>query len=244
MQRVQKLLSTYGHSSRRKAEELIEQGRVKVNGKTIKLGDKALETDSITVDNKIIKKPRKVYIAFNKPRGCLTALNDSHLKTIFDYIKLKDRVFPVGRLDYNTSGLLLLTNDGDFANSIAHPSNEIKKTYRVRLDQPLGSSQTRAIEEGVLLDDGKTSPAKIFRLDATTLEITIHEGKNRIVRRIFEALGTKVLSLERIRIGKLELADLKPGRYRPLTPYDIQRIFPKKRPNSPRNEKENRETKE
>lgn len=227
MDRVQKIISASGFTSRRKAEELISQGKVQVNGKTIKLGDKASSQDTITIEGQILKKPRKIYLAFNKPRGCITALEDSKFKTIFDYLKIKERVFPVGRLDFNTSGLLLLTNDGDFANNIAHPRYQIKKTYRVRIDHPLTSSQTKMIEEGILLEDGKTSPAKLFKIDSTNLEITIHEGKNRIVRRIFEQLGCKVLTLERIAIGKLELGDLKIGRYRALTPYDIERIFPK-----------------
>ena len=128
MHRVQKLLSNYGYCSRRKAEELIELGEVKVNGKVISLGDKATENDEITVNGRIVKAPKRIYLIFHKPTRCVTALEDKYHKTIFEYINLKERVFPIGRLDYNTSGLLLLTNDGDFANRIMHPRYEVKKT--------------------------------------------------------------------------------------------------------------------
>ena len=125
--RIQKLMSNFGYCSRRRAEEIIQENRVKVNGKLITIGDKCKETDRISVDGIPIKKEIKVYLIFNKPPKCVTALKDEKYKTVMDYIKVKERVFPVGRLDFNTSGLLLLTNDGDFANKIMHPSNEIKK---------------------------------------------------------------------------------------------------------------------
>lgn len=225
MHRVQKLLSNYGYCSRRKAEELIEQGRVKVNGKVISIGDKAKETDNIYVDNEQVKRQKKVYFMFNKPVGCVTALKDSTFDTVMDYINIKERVFPIGRLDYNTSGLLLFTNDGDLANRIMHPRHETKKTYLAGLRDKITDKQINQIEKGVMLKDGKTSPAKVRKHKNDLIEITIHEGKNRIIRRILEKLNLKVRFLKRTRIGKLELRDLKAGKYRFLTGKDIKKIF-------------------
>jgi len=216
MQRVQKLLSNYGYCSRRKAEELIIAGKVKVNGKLITIGDKAELTDKITVDNKEVQKENKVYLIFNKPVGCVTALTDPKYKTVIDYIKIKERVFPVGRLDYNTSGLLLLTNDGDFAHAIMHPSKEIDKTYLVSLPADITKEQIVELEQGVELEDGKTSPAKVKQLK-NAFEITIHEGKNRIVRRMCTKIGLKIKTLHRIKVGPLALGPVKQGKYRNLT---------------------------
>ncbi|MFH1053584.1 MAG: pseudouridine synthase [Candidatus Woesearchaeota archaeon] len=225
MFRVQKLLSKYGYCSRRKAEQLIQEGRVKVNGKVITIGDQATENDKISVDDKIVKGQRLVYLMFNKPLGCVTALTDSTFDTIMDYIDIKERVFPIGRLDYNTSGLLLLTNDGDFANKVMHPRYETNKTYLVGLQNPIKDKDLDKIRGGISLDDGMTSPAKVKRKNSTMLEITIHEGKNRILRRIFEKLGYKVKFLQRIKVGKLGLGNLKPGKYKQLTKEDLDLIF-------------------
>jgi 23S rRNA pseudouridine2605 synthase len=223
--RVQKLLSNYGYCSRRKAEKLIEQGMVKVNGKTITIGDKASEKDKISVDGKLINKEKKIYLIFHKPLKCVTALRDKQYKTVIDYIDIKERVFPIGRLDYNTSGLLLLTNDGDFANSIMHPRYEIKKTYLVEVDRPVTNIGKKQLEQGVLLKDGLTEPAKINIISPTSFEIQIHEGKNRIVRRMVSALGYKVTSLSRVSIGKLPLGKLKLGGFRKLMPKEMKKIF-------------------
>ncbi|MBT3582832.1 rRNA pseudouridine synthase [Candidatus Woesearchaeota archaeon] len=221
MHRVQKLISNYGYCSRRKAEELIDEGRVEVNGKVISLGNKATDSDKITVDGKLISKQERVYLMFNKPLGCVTALKDPKYKTIMHYIKIKSRVFPIGRLDYNTSGLILLTNDGDFANKIMHPRYEIKKTYRVELNKPLSEQHILQISKGVTLEDGKTAPAKVRQVDKTTAEIILHEGKNRIVRRIFNSLGYKIRKLERIQVGSIKLGKLESGKYTELTPKQI-----------------------
>ncbi|MBU0536156.1 MAG: rRNA pseudouridine synthase [Nanoarchaeota archaeon] len=223
--RVQKLLSNYGYCSRRKAEKFIEEGRVRVNGKTISIGDKASESDEITVDGYPVQGQEKVYLMLNKPHGCVTALSDSRYKTVMEYIPVKERVFPIGRLDYNTTGLLLFTNDGDFANNVMHPRYEIKKTYLVEIDAPITPQDIRMIESGVILEDGKTSKSKIKKISPDQVEITIHEGKNRIVRRIFKVLGYKVLRLKRIRIGKLDLGNLMPGKHKRLTETDIKKIF-------------------
>tara|TARA_Y100000310_G_C20625212_1_gene785467 strand:- start:766 stop:1446 length:681 start_codon:yes stop_codon:yes gene_type:complete len=225
MHRVQKLLSNYGYCSRRKAEELIEQGMVKVNNKVVFLGDKASETDKIYVDGKLVNKQKKVYLIFNKPLHCVTALNDIQHKTVLDYIKIKERVFPIGRLDYNTTGLLLLTNDGDFANKVMHPRYETKKTYKAEIDRLISNKEIKKIESGIELEDGKTSPAKVNILKGNSVEITIHEGKNRIIRRILKKIGINTISLERVKVGKLSLGNLKPGKYKELTKKDMEKIF-------------------
>ncbi|MBT3836349.1 rRNA pseudouridine synthase [Candidatus Woesearchaeota archaeon] len=225
MHRVQKLMSNYGYCSRRKAEEIIQDGRVKVNGKPITIGDKATEEDEIMVDNKPIKKERKVYYMLNKPTKCVTALTDDKYETVMEHIKVKERVFPVGRLDYFTSGLLLFTNDGDFANKITHPSNEIKKSYVVKLNRPIDEQDKKSLQKGIKLEDGKTSPARLKILGPQMAEITIHEGKNRIVRRMFEALGFKLSFLERVKIGKLDLGSLPPGKFKVLSKREKELIF-------------------
>lgn len=227
MQRVQKLLSNYGYCSRRKAEDLIEDGKVKVNGKTITLGDKATEEDKITVDGKLVQAEKKVYLMFNKPVKCVTALRDEQHKTVMDYLFSKERVFPIGRLDFNTSGLLLLTNDGDFANQIMHPRYEIKKTYLVKIDRPITGKDIRQLETGVMLDDGKTSPAKVKVIEDQLIELSIHEGKNRIVRRMLGAIDIQIAHLIRIRVGKLALGSLKTGKSRPLTKKEREMVFKK-----------------
>ena len=226
-QRVQKLLSNYGYCSRRKAEDLITQGQVKVNGKLISIGDKASPDDVITVNGKVVKGERKVYLVFNKPPGCVTAVSDNHDKTIMDYIRVKERIFPVGRLDKNSTGILLLTNDGDFANKIMHPSFEVTKTYEAQIDNSFNERDRRALERGILLEDGKTAPAKVKVLAPDLVSIKIHEGKNRIIRRMLKKLGYKTFFLHRAKIGRLGLGDLRPGKFRHLTPKDKDMIFRK-----------------
>ena len=225
MYRVQKLLSNYGYCSRRKAEELIKEGRVKVNSKVITIGDQASEDDKIYVDDKLVSMDEKIYLMFNKPIHCVTALEDKQHRTIMYYINVKERVFPIGRLDYNTSGLLLLTNDGDFANSIMHPRYEIKKTYLVEVDRTITINSIRNIEHGILLEDGKTSPAKVKKIEDNLIEITIHEGKNKIIKRMMEELGYKVNSLKRIRVGSLELGDLRISKYKKLDEKEREKIY-------------------
>lgn len=217
MERVQKILSSYGYCSRRKGEKLIKEGRVKVNGKTISIGDKATKEDDIYVDDKLIEPEKKVYFKFNKPKGCVTALKDPHNKTIMDYIDIKQRVFHVGRLDKDTSGLLLLTNDGDFANRVMHPRHEVNKTYLVKINKPIKKEYLKQIEQGVELEDGRTSPAKVKKLGETLIKLTIHEGKNRIIKRIFDKFDRQVLELKRTAIGNVKLDGLKPGQYKKLS---------------------------
>jgi len=225
MDRVQKILSRHGFCSRRKAEELIKEGRVKVNDKIIKLGDKAVEEDKITIDGKILKKKQRIYIKFHKPVGYVTSLKDRHEKTIMKLIKIRERVFPIGRLDKNTSGLLLLTNDGDFANKIMHPRYEIKKTYLVGLYKDIDESKLKQLEKGVVLKDGKTSPAKTKQHHEKLVEITIHEGKNRIIRRMFKKIGYQVKFLKRIKIGNMNLGKLEEGKLKFLKKSELNKIF-------------------
>jgi len=213
MERVQKLLSNYGYCSRRKGEKLIEEGRVTVNDKKVNIGDQATREDIIKVDGKIVKKENKVYIIFNKPPDCVTAVKDPKYKTVMDYIDIKERVYPVGRLDYDASGLLILTNDGEFANKLMHPRYEVKKTYVAKLDKPYTNNVVKKLERGIQLRDGKTRPAKVKRISDKVIEVEIHEGKHKIVKRMFKKLGFNVLGLERTKEGIFHLGDVKQGKY-------------------------------
>ncbi|MFW6014743.1 MAG: pseudouridine synthase [Candidatus Nanoarchaeia archaeon] len=212
MERVHKILSNRGFCSRRKAESLIEQGRVRVNGEKITIGDKAEFDDKITVDDKLIKKAEPCYIIFNKPVKCVTAVKDKHYKTVMNFVKVKQRVYPVGRLDYNTSGLLILTNDGDLANKIMHPSHGSVKVYEVGLQQKLTKEHAEKIRKGIKLDDG-IAKAEV-KARGNTAEVKIHIGRNRVVRRLFKTLGYNIGYLHRKSIGNLTLGSLKEGQYK------------------------------
>lgn len=225
--RVQKLLSNYGYCSRREGERLIDEGRVKVNGDIVTIGDSATLLDTISVDNKPINQESKVYLLFNKPEGFVCSLDDRHNRTIMEFIKIKERVFPVGRLDSDTTGLLLLTNDGDFANKVTHPRYEIKKTYRVAIDHQILARDIKEIERGVEIDGYITSPAKVKRINDILVDIVIHEGKKHIVKNIFKALGYQVIRLKRTKIGNLQLGGLKPGQYKKLNQDELKKIFEK-----------------
>lgn len=198
---------------------------MKVNGNAITLGDKAEYTDKITVDGKTVRRPKRVYIAFHKPVHCVTAVKDDQHKTVMDYIKMKERIFPIGRLDYNTSGLLLLTNDGDFANMMMHPRYELKKTYRVWAEEAINDDEVAILEGGIDLEDGKTRPAKVFRVDTHCVDVRIHEGKNRIIRRMFKALNHKVKKLQRIKYGTVSLRDLPEKKHRPLSREEVEGLL-------------------
>ena len=223
--RVQKLLSNYGYCSRRKAEELIKKGKVVVKGEIISLGAKATYGEKIYVEGKPILPSKKLYLMFNKPRGCVTAVKDKKFKTVMDYIKIKERVFPVGRLDFNTSGLLLLTNDGDFANKVMHPRNKVTKTYLVETGQAVNKKEIALIEKGIEIDGEKVTSLRVKKHRSNLVELTICEGRKHIVRKIFSKLGIKVKTLKRIKIGNLSLGNLKVGKYRYLKRKEVESIF-------------------
>jgi 23S rRNA pseudouridine2605 synthase len=231
-ERLQKIIAKCGIASRRMAEEMILEGLVKVNGATATIGMKAdLERDHIKVKGKLINNVEsKVYFMFNKPVQCITAMYDAERRpTIKDYLKrVKKRVFPVGRLDYNSEGLLIVTNDGDLAHAVLHPKNKIPKTYRVKIDGVLDKNDILKLEKGIMLDDGITAPAKIEeikKLKANSwVDITIHEGRKRQVRRMFDRIGHSVIRLIRIRIDGLNLGGLTPGEFRNLTPEELGKL--------------------
>lgn len=231
-QRLQKIIAASGYCSRRKAEELIAAGRVSVDGKTAGLGDQADDAISrILVDGKPLKASEElVYLLLNKPVGIVTTLNDPEGRpTVAEMVRdLETRLFPVGRLDINTSGLLLMTNDGALANRLAHPSHQVDKRYLVKVRGRLTDSSKKSLEEGVLLDDGPTAPAKVdnvrVRGGHTWFEITIHEGRNRQVRRMCEVLGHQVSRLVRIGYAFLTLGDLGPGQKRLLSNQEVKRL--------------------
>ena len=232
-ERLQKILSHAGVASRREAEAIITSGRVAVNGKVVtELGTKAdPDKDRITLDGKPVRAKReRVYILLYKPAGYVTTLKDPEGRPVVtDLLKgIGERVYPVGRLDYNTEGLLLLTNDGEWTNRLAHPRHEVEKEYLVKVRGGVDPGQLRQLADGVDLEEGRTAPAKVELIQETDrnskLAITIHEGRYRQVRRMCEAVGLTVVSLKRTRYGFLELGNLKPGEYRRLSPQEARRI--------------------
>lgn len=230
MERLQKVIAQAGIASRRHAEQLIKDGRVHVNGKAVtELGTKVSAVkDRITVDGKPLKREtKKYYILLNKPKGYVTTMADPQgRKTVADLVKaIPARLHPVGRLDYDTEGLLLMTNDGDLTNALTHPKHEIKKTYAVRVAGVPKTSDLELLSRGVELMDGLTAPAEVAMIDIidgnAILEITIHEGRNRQVRRMCEKIGCPVIRLKRKRLAFLTLDKVARGRYRHLTAQEI-----------------------
>ncbi len=231
--RIQKMIADSGVCSRRKAEELIAQGRVKLNGHPVKLGDKCGFKDLITIDGERINMPRKrsfLYLMMNKPRGYVTTVSDElDRRCVMDLLTdVEERVYPVGRLDRNSEGLLLFTNDGEFANSIMHPSRHISKTYRVTVRPDINDEQLVRLSEGVEIDGKKTLPASVVVKEKeegrVVLLITIKEGRNRQIRKMCETVGLEVARLRRISIGPLKLGMLKPGTYRELTAEELRAL--------------------
>ncbi len=232
--RLQKIISESGICSRRKAEELIAAGKVVVNGHRAKLGDKANDKDVILVDGvrlRYQRRRRKIYIMLNKPRGYVTTMSDElDRKCVTDLLEgVEERVYPIGRLDRNSEGLLLFTNDGTFANDIMHPSKHVSKTYRVTIPSSVSEEQLITLQNGVVLDDGvKTRPAtvsvELAGTERSVIRITIHEGKNRQIRRMCEAVGLEVARLRRTSIGPVKLGMLKPGAWRELRPEEVRAL--------------------
>ena len=231
--RLQKYIAMCGVASRRKAEELIEKGVVKVNGEKItELGTKVeIGADTVMVNGNIIKtEQKKYYIKLNKPVGYVSTDHDQFERpSVLDLVELKSRLFPVGRLDYDTSGLLLLTNDGDFTYKVTHPKFQMNKTYIAIIKGGITIAGLNRLRRGVKIEDYTTSPAEVEILEAkdgyTQIKITIHEGKNRQVRKMFESVGCKVVELERISIGDIILGNLPLGRWRHLTSHEVNYLM-------------------
>jgi 23S rRNA pseudouridine2605 synthase len=234
VERLQKLLAQSGVASRRKCEEYITTGRVRVNGETVTtLGFKAdLDRDTIEVDGQAISKEKLVYLLLHKPKGVITSVEDPQgRKVVTDFVReIKERVYPIGRLDYDTEGLLLLTNDGELSNKLLHPSHEFKKTYWATVKGIPSKEDIHRLATGVQLEDGITAPAEVKVLEARTdknealIELVIHEGRNRQVRRMCEAIDHPVKELRRIRFGFLTLKGVSKGKYRHLTTEEVQRL--------------------
>lgn len=227
-ERIQKYLANCGIASRRKAEELVLSGQVKVNGKTIKeIVMINPDSDIVEVNGKIVKPvENKIYIMLNKPVGIITSAKDQfNRKTVIDLVNIKERVFPVGRLDYDTSGLLLLTNDGELANKLMHPSKEVNKIYIAEVEGLPTEEEMRRFRSGLKIEDYITSPSKIRVLKTkgktSIVEVIIHEGRNRQVRKMCETIGHKVIKLKRIQIGELKLGELEVGKWRYLNEGEI-----------------------
>lgn len=229
-ERLQKYMARCGIASRRKSEELILEGRVKVNNVVInELGFKInSEQDKVFVDNTLIKPAEKnIYIMLNKPEGVISSVKDDrNRKTVIDVIGIKEKIFPIGRLDYDTSGLLLLTNDGDIYNKIIHPRREVNKVYIAKVKGIFSEEEIKAFENGVDIGDYVTASSKIEILkkyfDSCEVKITIHEGKNRQVRRMCSAFNHEVVSLKRTSIGEITLKDLEKGKWRNLSQKEIE----------------------
>ncbi|WP_314320405.1 pseudouridine synthase [Fusobacterium pseudoperiodonticum] len=231
--RINKFLSSLGIASRRAIDKYIEEGRIKVNGVIASTGIDVNEEDEIYIDNKKIETNRieeKVYFMLNKPLEVLSASSDDRgRKTVVDLIKTDKRIFPIGRLDYMTSGLILLTNDGELFNRLVHPKSEIYKKYYIKVFGEVKKEEIEELKKGVLLEDGKTLPAKVsgikYDKNKTSMYISIREGRNRQIRRMIEKFGYKVLMLRREKIGELSLGDLKEGKYRELTREEIEYLY-------------------
>jgi 23S rRNA pseudouridine2605 synthase len=230
--RLQKYLAEAGVASRRKSEELILRGRVEVNGaKVTELGTRVGACDVVRIDGKEVRRvEKKVYIMLNKPPGYVTTAKDQFSrKTVLDLIQgVEERIYPVGRLDYETSGLLLLTNDGELAFKLTHPGREIEKVYHARISGFLEEKDVKSFERGMRIEDYVTAPAKLKLVeklaDSSVVEVTIHEGRNRQVRKMFEAIGRRVLKLRRVATGPLRLGGLEEGRWRYLTEKEIKAL--------------------
>lgn len=234
MERLQKVIASYGYASRRKAEDLIRHGKVLVNGKVItKLGTKVLANDIISIDGVIINKDVKhEYYLLNKPRQVISSVEDKLGRiTVRDLINTEARIYPVGRLDYDTTGLIILTNDGDFANMLMHPSYEIEKTYVAKINKVLDKDDINKLKKGIVIDNRKVD-IKRFKVrkkdvekNTSIVELTIVEGRNHIVKKIFENMRIDVIKLSRVSYAFLTLDGLKSGEYRKLSIKEIKKLY-------------------
>lgn len=233
MERIQKVIAASGVASRRKAEAMIDEGRVKVNGKVLKeQGYKVKRGDIIEVDGRTIEKENKVYYVMNKPKKTMCTSDDEFdRKTVISLVNSRERLFSVGRLDYDTSGVLILTNDGEFANMLIHPRYHLPKTYNLTINGILTPPQLMELKSGIVLDDGKkTLPAKYkvtekdIKKNQMSLDLTIYEGRNRQIKRMIEYFGYNVTRLHRKQLGFLKVDELKQGEYRILKPYEVKQL--------------------
>ncbi len=228
MSRLNKYLADCGVGSRRECDKLIADGCVKINGKIASLGANVEENDSVSVNGRrVAPKTKNYYIMLHKPKGCVTTVKDDlGRKTVMDFVDIKARLFPVGRLDYDTEGLLILTNDGDVANKLTHPKNNVEKVYVARLSGSLTEAERQTLERGVEIYGRKTMPAKVKILAKdehhTRVEVTITEGRNRQVKKMFESVGKEVEFLKRVAEGELRLGGLQRGKYRFLNDREIE----------------------
>ena len=234
MERLQKVIANLGYTSRRNAEELIKQGKVKVNGETItELGTKVKTSDTIEVENTILDNNKNYeYYILHKPREVISSAKDEvGRKTVTDLIQTSQRIYPVGRLDYDTTGLIILTNDGVLTNKLTHPSSNVEKTYVAKVEGLVTGYAIKKLRDGIIIDGKKTSRAKVKlksidkKNNKSLVELTIHEGRNHQVRKMFEALGYDVLKLKREKYANLDLRGLKPGEYRKLTNKEIAVLY-------------------
>ncbi len=233
MERLQKVIAHAGIASRRKAEELIVDGKVKVNGKVVKeLGIKVSDQDRVEVEGIPLEREEPVYLLLYKPTGVISAVKDDKgRKVVTDFFPyIKQRIYPIGRLDYDTSGILLLTNDGEFANILMHPRYEVEKSYIAKVKGIPSREKIKQLERGIQLEDGKTAPAqvKVMSIDkkkqTSIIELKIHEGRNRQVRRMLEAIGHQVVKLKREQFAFLNLNGLATGDSRELTPHEVKQL--------------------
>lgn len=233
MERLQKVIAASGFTSRRKAEELIKTGKVIVNGEVIKeLGTKVKPTDDIVINGVHLQKEDNVYFALNKPRGVICSVSDEHdRKTVVELINTDKRIYPIGRLDYDTTGLIILTNDGELANTLMHPSNKVPKKYVAKLNKCLAITDLKKLEEGIKVDNKICKPQRVkikkndTEKDYSIVEITIIEGRNHIVKKVFKELGYLVDKLTRIEYGFLNINNLKSGEYRNLTFKEVKKLY-------------------
>ena len=234
MERLQKVIAKAGIASRRHAEELIRAGRVKINGKTVtEMGVQVAPSDIVSVDGKELQDENKVYYLLNKPKKTICSLKDEKdRQTVLScFPDVKERIFPIGRLDYDTTGLLILTNDGEFANQMMHPKYHLPKTYEVGVDGVLTDGMARLLSRGIMLDGKKTLPADVEILsrsekrNKTVLRITIYEGRNREIRRMMEYFHCEVTRLARISYGFLTLGNLRQGQYRRLRAFEVRKLL-------------------
>lgn len=234
MERLQKVIAASGYCSRRKAEDLIKSGHVFVNGeKVTEMGVKVNHNDAITIDGKVLSlEEDKVYFLLNKPRGVISSASDEVGRTtVVDLIETNKRIYPVGRLDYDTTGLIILTNDGDLSNKLMHPSNGIEKKYVAKLNKYFEISDLKKLERGILIDNTKCTPTRVKiktndkQKDYSIVEITIVEGRNHIVKKVFMELGYLVDKLTRVEYAFLNINGLKSGDYRFLTIKEVKKLY-------------------